>query len=338
MKMKEWREVLVEVFKKKTDSVINIIALALAVSFIPYLWLKIILCLFILYSVYRIVEDIRSLKREKHVPLAVIVYGDESTRNAFIDDSLRQMDKWHFDEVTFSGLGVNRDDWCISHPGDLPADTEQWQRVVQEFRHKLDLIKAKLKGPKIFHIFLKCRIALAFGLGATVGTWSGIILHQEISAGDFKPVIYLDNKAALPYHHNIHTIKNKPELPYKFIQPTIPEELTTPTLVALHLASHDPGPYVKNEAKNQNLSCVIIDNTYNNTLTEEDWFQPAQEVASVLRQLREQTDELRIYASCPIAFAFAIGMALGNQFPASIFHWFAEDNTYHFVLKLNKLK
>jgi hypothetical protein len=338
MKMKEWREVLVEVFKKKTDSVINIIALALAVSFIPYLWLKIILCLFILYSAYRIVEDIRSLKREKHVPLAVIVYGDESTRNAFIDDSLRQMDKWHFDEVTFSGLGVNRDDWCISHSGDLPADTEQWQRVVQEFQQKLDLIKAKLKGPEIFHILLKCRIALAFGLGATVGTWSGIILHQEISAGDFKPVIYLDNKAALPYHHNIHTIKNKPELPYKFIQPTIPEELTTPTLVALHLASHDPGPYVKKEAKNQNLSCVIIDNTYNNTLTEEDWFQPAQEVASVLRQLREQTDELRIYASCPIALAFAIGMALGNQFPASIFHWFAEDNTYHFVLKLNKLK
>jgi hypothetical protein len=337
MKMKEWQEVLVEVFKKKTDSLINIVALGLAVYYIPHRWLQVLLSLFIVYSMYRILENILSLKREKHVPLAVVVYGDESTRNAFIDDSLRQMDKWHFDEVTFSGLGVNRDDWCISHSGDLPADAEQWKREVQEFQHKLDLIKAKLKGPEIFHIFLKCRIALAFGLGAVVGTWSNVILHQEIP-GEFKPVIYLDNKTGLPYHHAIHTIKNRVEPPYKFIQPTIPERLTTPTLVALHLASHDPSPYVKMEAENQNLSCVIIDNKYNNTLTEEDWFQPAQEVASVLRKLREQTDELKIYASCPIALAFAIGMALGDQFPASILHFFAEDNTYHFVLKLNKLK
>lgn len=337
MKMKEWREVLVEVSKKKMDSLTNIIALGLAVYFIPHLWLKILLIFFIAFSLFKVVESIRNLQREKHVPLAVVVYGDESIRDSFIDDCLRQMDKWHFDEVTFSGLGVDRDDWCISHPGDLPADTEQWKRVVQEFQHKLDLIKAKLKGPEFFHIFLKCRIALAFGLGAAVGTWSNIILHQEIP-GEFKPVIYLDNKTGLPYHHAIHTIKNKVEPPYKFIQPTIPEGLTTPTLVALHLASHDPSPYVKKEAKKQNLSCVIIDNTYNNTLTEEDWFQPAQEVASVLRQLRAQTDELRIYASCPIALAFAIGMALGDQFPASIFHFFAEDNTYHFVLKLNKLK
>ena len=336
MKMKEWQEVLVEVFKKKTDSVINIVALGLAVSFIPNLWLKIILCLFIMYSAYRIGESILSIQREKHVPLAVVVYGDESTRDSFIDDCLRQMDKWHFDEVTFSDLGVDRDDWCISHPGDLPADAEQWKRVVQEFRHKLDLIKAKLKGPEFFHIFLKCRTALVFGLGAAVGTWGNIILYQE-NAGDFKPVIYLDNKTNLPNHHASHAIKSKPELPYKFIQPTIPERFTSPTLVALNLAAHSPAPYVEIEAKKRNLSYVIIDNSYNNTLTEEDWFRAAQEVASVLLQLLKHASELEIYASCPNALAFAIGMALGDQCPASIFHLFAKDGSYNEVLELNKL-
>ena len=335
METNMWREMLVEVSKKKIDSLINIVALALAITFIPYLWLKVLLLLFIAFSLYRVIESIRIIQREKHVPLAVVVYGNESVRASFIDDCHRQMDKWHFDEAAFRELGVDRDDWCLSHPGDLPPDPEQWKRIVQEFEEKLDLIKAKLKGPEIFHIFLKCRTALAFGLGAVVGTWSNIVIHQE-SPGEFKPVIYLDNKTNLPNHHATHTIKSEAELPYKFIKATIPEELTSPTLVALNLASHPSGPSVELEAKNRNLSCVIIDNTYNNTLTGGDWLQPAQEVASVLRQLKKAS-ELEIYASCPNALAFAIGMALGNQCPVSIYHLFAKDNAYNLVLKLNEL-
>jgi hypothetical protein len=118
----------------------------------------------------------------------------------------------------------------------------------------------------------------------------------------------------------------------------MPEKLTSPTLVALKLAGHSPAPYVQKEAESRNLACAIIDNNYNNTLNVEDWFQAAQEVASVLLQFLDKTSEIEIYASCPNALAFAIGMALGDQSSVSIFHLFASDDDYKFVLKLNELK
>jgi hypothetical protein len=268
----------------------------------------------------------------------VVVYGDEAERDSFIDDCLRQMDKWRFDEATFGQLGVDRDDWLISHPGDLPGDAAQWKRVVQEFGHKLNHVKAKLKGPEFFHVFLKCRTALAFGLGAAAGTWSNIVIYQEESGGQLKPVVYLDNKTDLPGHHSPHTVKDKVEPPYEFIRYTIPDSLTSPALVVLNLGAHSPQPYVETRAEERNLSCVIIDNTYNNTLIEKDWFKPAQEVASVLLQLLKRTTELEVYVCCPNALAFVIGMALGDQCPATIFHWFAEESAYKSVLKLNELR
>ncbi len=267
----------------------------------------------------------------------MVVYGGEAGRDSFIDDCLRQMDSLGFDEAAFSGLGVDRDNWLISRPGDLPADEGQWKRVVLEFRRKLDHIKAKLKGPEFFHIFAKCRTALVFALGATAGTWSNVVIYQEESGGRFKPVIYLDSKTDLPNHHATHTIKSIVEPPYRFIQTSIPKKLTFPTLVALNLAGHPPRSYVQMEAKKQGVSCVMIDNTYGDTLTEEDWFRPAQEVASVLLWLAQQAKELKVYATCPNASAFAIGMALGDQCPATIFHFFAEDKAYKHVLKLNEL-
>jgi len=326
------KEVGIEISKKKIDSLVNIIALALALYYIHVLWLKIILTLFIVFSLYRISQSVMMIQKEKNIPLAVVVYGDETIRDAFIDDCLQEMEKIGFDEASYRSLGIDRDDWCISHPGDLSPNPEEWKRVVREFQRKINLIRAKLKGPEFFHIFLKCRTGLAFGLGAAIGTWHNVVIYQEID-GKFKPVIYLDNKLN---HHKTHDIKTHPKS-YDFIKFEIPENITSPTLVSLNLSSHGPTEYIIKEAKKRNLSCVIIENTYNNTLSEEDWFKPAQEVASVLLDLLKRA-ELEIYFSCPNAIAFAIGMALGDQSPAKIFQWFPKDNTYKFVLKLNELE
>jgi hypothetical protein len=335
--MKLWREVLAGILHTRLDSIINIIALALAVLFVPYFWLKIILLPVIAFSFYKVAESIYTLHKEKHIPLAVVIFGDQAMRDSFVNDCLCQMAKLHFDETALRHLGIGRDDWCLYQSGDLPTSTNQWRRVVREFRSKLAFIRAKLEGPEYFHIFLKCRTALVFGLGATTGTWANVVLYQEDSSGSFKPVIHLDNKTNLPNHHATHSIKKRLEPPYEFIHPSIPKELTSPTLVALNLAGHSPGAYVRSEAKRRNLSCVMIDNTYGNNLTEKYWLRPAQEVASVLLQLLAQGIELEIYASCPNALAFAIGMALGDQCPVTLFHWFADKKVYKPVLKLNNL-
>ena len=335
--MKLWREVLAGILHTRLDSIISIIALGLAVAFIPVLWLKIFLFLVIAFSVFKVIESVYKLQKEKHVPLAVVIFGDQAMRNSFVDDCLRQMAKLRFDETALRHLGIGRDDWCLYQSGDLPTSTNQWRRVVQEFRGKLEFIRAKLEGPEYFHIFLKCRTALVFGLGATMGTWGNVILYQEDSSGSFKPVIYLDNKTDLPNHHATHSIKKRLEPPYEFIHPNIPKKLTSPTIVALNLAGHSPGAYVRSEARRRNLSSVMIDNTYGNNLTEKYWLRPAQEVTSVLLQLLAQGIELEIYASCPNGLAFAIGMALGDQCPVTVFHWFSDKKVYKPVLKLNNL-
>lgn len=336
MRMRAWRETIGEIFRKKQDTLISIVGLVLAFIFVPIVWLKILLSVFVAYSLFKIWEGVHVLQKEKHVPLAVVVFGHQGERDSFVDDCLSQMDRWHFDEATFSGLGVDRDDWLISRPGDLPADPSQWASLVQEFADRIYHIRAKLKGPEFLHVFLKCRTALVFGLGAKTGTWNNVTIHQE-APGEFKPVIYLDGKVELTDHHDPHTMKSRVEPPYKFIEATIPDKLSTPTLVSLHLSAHSPRPSVEEEARRRGLSCVLIENTYNNTLTTKDWFHPAQETASVLLQLLEHSRELEIYQNCPNAIAFAIGMALGDQCTATIFHWFPKENAYKPVLKLNEL-
>ena len=63
------KEVGIEISKKKIDSLVNIIALALALYYIHVLWLKIILTLFIVFSLYRISQSVMMIQKEKNIPL-----------------------------------------------------------------------------------------------------------------------------------------------------------------------------------------------------------------------------------------------------------------------------
>jgi hypothetical protein len=336
--MSNWLRAFWQATTTEIGTTLSFLGLILAIIVVPSLWLRLLFGVPTVYCFYRLVHSFHVLQSDKHQPLFVIAFpGATEQRRGLIDNIIRVMEGYGFREKEFRTFGIDRDDWVIDRHTDMLYNPNDWPDVVNEFKNAIDRLGTKLQGSEFFHLFFRCRTALVFGLGAITGTWHNVVIYQQ-EGPTFNPVIRLGAKTE-PGWHSLHAIKTRVNVPYKFIEvKENSDPLTNTTLVSLTLAAHSPEFFVMQEAMRRKLSCILVNNKYNGTLKAEDWFQPANEIASLLLELLTKCKELEVYHSCPTALAFAIGMALGDQAPVTIFHWFDEQKTYKPVLKLNELR
>ena len=355
MRLNDARKVIGYILSKNFGKIfIEIIILGIHVWVISMeyylsMYLKIVLCiifLIILIDLFRTANTARKVFQEKHIPIVVAVGSSDDEVRAMVNDVLDSMNEYHFDERTFEDdFLVCRSDWLVERKSSLSGDPNEWRGLVHRFRDKIVRLSAmpKLRGKKVFHLFLMCPSALAMGMGPVIGTNYEVVLHHlqrgTESAHPYLPLIDFRKKS--DSYSGLHGIKSKATLPYKYISVEAPETFTDVLPISLHLSAHDPRSDVDKLASDRSLSAVHIRNTYGNTLpVDADWLRVANEVAAVLLGLssRPEVEKIELYQSCPIIIAFAVGMALGTHAGIEVFQWDGREKRYYPVLRLNTLR
>ena len=301
-----------------------------------------IISAFLLVSLFLKIRNTFLLIREKHVPLIVDV-GDE---NSFVENmrknALKSLRENRFrcnPRIFAKQYKVDAGDWTIHSAFQLGASKTEWKRLMQRFEKQLTLLNTRLSGSRIFHIFMKCPTALAFGMGALSGSKNCVVLYHY-DGNQYKKVIdcYHDPRYQ---QEGAHFMKSQVEKSFEYIQIGQPSKQNCPLYIALDLSSHSTFKDVQILANRTGAAVLNIEKNYENTLDLEkaDWCQAARECATVIREWTAKAEytSAALFLNAPLPLSFAIGMGLGTPVPLTIYHWFREESEYHPVYELNKI-
>lgn len=347
------------IFQKKRDAILTLVSVifvlfidinsVIKIHYINYI-IKIPVLLIISFSMlslFREVKKINNLEKEKHIPLMVIVGKNDSLYNSMISSVLQAMQEYDFDEETFKKeFGLVNEDWIISDESYLSENPKEWERVVQRFENKLNRLEEKLKGHKVYHLFLQCPTVLATGMGAIMGTKYEVVLHQYSPGTGENPYC-----PSIDFHsiresnsEGVHVLKSKVSTENKFFD--IIESCTgsSDLVISILVAGHDPKGDVEKAVDEKtckkSYSLMHLRSKIGGTLPKDaDWIGLVKELATiVLDQVsRKDIKSTKLCMSSPVAVGFALGMALGIHSPISLCNWFKDKEKYYTVLSLNKL-
>ncbi len=288
-----------------------------------------------------------NLAKEKHIPLMAIVGKNDYECNSMISSVLQAMGEHGFDEETFKKeYGLKSDDWIIKGESFLSENPNDWKKLVHRFEDKLNRLEEKLKGHKVYHIFLQCPVVLATGMGAIMGTKYEVVLYQ-----------YSPGMGKSPYHpfidfhsiresnpEGVHILKSRVNPANNFFD--IIEGCTgfPDMVISIFAAGHDPKGDVEKavevETCKKSYSLIHLRSKTEGTLPKDaDWMRISQELATnVLNQVsRKDIKSTKLCISAPVIIGFALGMAVGTHSPVSLCNWFNDKQRYYTVLTLNKL-
>ncbi len=265
-----------------------------------------------------------------HIPLLTIVGRDRAKAKTTISDVLEIVGERGFDRRHYRDqFDVEQADWVLHREDLLGTDPADWISLGRRFLQRAQSLE-RLKGRKIFHVFLDCPIALAVGLGASLGTrYLTNLYHWQ------PPYVQVMDI------HDPARLKARAPSPPQYITVQWPERWTSDVLISLQLSAFSPEAFFKAEIAERELALVIIENTYDNALSlEADWFQVVLEVVNVLQQVLNQPGVRRLHLafSSPVPLAFAIGMALGVQPPVRVYSWFRGQRIYVPVFDLDQIR
>lgn len=338
------------IYQKKRGDIAAIVGITVALfTEIPYM-VKIFLVIvdiYLMMGILKEAQNINNLEKEKHIPLMVIVGKNDSERNSMISSVLQTMEDRGFDEEIFKKeFGLERDDWIIGEVSYLSENPKEWDKLVHRFEDKLNRLEEKLKGHKVYHLFLQCPTVLATGMGAVMGTKYEVVLYQYSPGTGKNPYC-----PSIDFHsiresnsEGVHILKSKVNPEYKFFD--VIESCTGfPHLViSILVAGHDPKGDVEKavDAKTckKSYSLMHLRSKIGGTLPKDaDWIGIVKELATiVLNQVsRKDITSTKLCMSSPVAAGFALGMALGIHSPISLCNWFNDKERYYTVLSLNKL-
>lgn len=346
MLKRSW-DVVRYLFLNRVDTLLGLLAAALAVEATRHTWvtyfagaLLLVLLVRVIFEVYRTVEKFRT----KHLPLLIIAGRDDDEVRAMWNDVKERMKSYQFDPSFYEKqFEISNEEWFVHHEADLGKAPREWINFVHRAEQRVIKLSAKLQGRKVFHLFLNGPAALFVGVGAALGTKYEVVIHHNELGTDglpYFPIIGF-NAETSPLTEGKHAAKTRVEPPFQFLDVRFPASYSPTVLVSLALAAHPPTAWVEKASNAKNISAVFINNTYHNTLPlGADWKRAAQEVASSLLRLTEtkEVELIDVYLSMPVPLAFATGMALGLQSNFRIFNWFSKDTDYFPVLTLNELR
>lgn len=333
--------------KKKSDTLIGMIGITLGLfGDLPYI-LKLFLILFILAllrSLYIEAKNMLKTLKEKHLPIVIIVGKSEEEYNSMISDVLFTMNKYGFNESSFQDdFDVSRDNWLIRKENGLSDNEREWEELVFTFKNKIHRLSEKLKGRKVFHIFINGPSVLAMGIGASIGTkYETVLYHHQTGVGDtpYLPQINFYSKDDSNLEGS-QELKSQIEGPNQFIEVQEQKVGFPSALVSISIGTRDPAGSVEriSELRQKPVSLIHLRNKSGNLPINADWIRATQEVASYILKLSSEknTENAELYMNVPAIIAFALGMAVGTQSSISLFNWFSDSKDYHCVLKLNQL-
>lgn len=283
--------------------------------------------------------DTWKLIKEKHIPIIVDVGDDleyvESMRNTVYD----LMRKYKFNSrIYLHQLGIKEAYLTVHEDHYLSSDMDEWRYLVETYADHLYHLNTDLEGIRNFHIFMKCPVSLAVGLGAVTGTKNAVALYHYIDGRYEKVINIVNDEKASPM--GTHSIKDRVDQPFKYIKVIEPEKEASHLFISLGLASHPPFADVYRLTSSKDVAILNIANIYNNTLsTSEDWLMAAREALTAIMKWasKKSVNKVDLFISAPLPLAFAIGMGLGRQSAITVHQWFAQESAYHPVLELNQL-
>lgn len=335
-----WRELLIQVWNEQWEALLGLAGLIVAIlSGDSPRWaiaLYAILALALIGSILREIRRIRFLLREKHIPLIAVVEREGGETKSTVAAVLEYL-KGSFDPERYRDFGVERDDWVLHQESALGHDRELWQNLCRRFAQRAQRLES-LKGKTVFHVFLNCPAALAFGLGAGLGTQHRVVIYHWWPGYDSALNFAGEDSQAIA---KLIQLKRESTTAFEMIEVTYPKSWTSEVFVGLHLAKHSPHTAFKALVTSQGASYVAVDNLYGDRLArDDDWFQVARETAQAIYTVLGQAQVRRINLglSCPLPLAFTIGMALGIHTPISVYNWYTDAQAFVHVYDVDQIR
>ena len=240
--LEDWREIIEHIISKKRDTILGILGIVLTITVegVPTIIriITLLLVFFLSFGLFKEIKNTMNIFKEKHIPMVVVTEKNDDEVSSIISDILGAMREYDFDEKAFEeDFDIGKERWLVRYENNLPKDSRVWKMLINQFENKIIKISSKLKGRKVFHIFMICPPVLALGMGAILGKRYEVVLHhfmRGIGPNPYIPVIDFYSKSASS-QEGIHVIKTKAELPYKFIRVEKPMSLTSETVSYTHL-------------------------------------------------------------------------------------------------------
>lgn len=338
------------IIRKKYELIVGLLGLLVYLLTDLHYAGKMAIVIVVLGAIGLMVKDAQkviNLEKEKHIPLMVIVGKNDSEFNSMIFSVLQTMEEHGFDEETFKKeFGLEREDWIIKSESFLSENPKEWEKLVHRFEDKLNRLGEKLKGHKVYHIFLQGPVVLAVGMGAIMGTKYEVVLYQYspgMGKNPYQPLIDIHSiRESNP--EGVHVLKSRVNPANKFFD-TI-ESCTgfQDLVISIFAATHDPKGDVEkaigSETCKKSYSVMHLRSKTEGTFSKDvDWIEVTKELATIiLNQVsRKEIKSTRLCISAPVVIGFALGMSLGIHSPVSLCNWFNDKQRYYTVLSLNKL-
>lgn len=319
------------------------IALLLAIIF-PGVWSSVSALVLYFATICLYIRKYRktavSIAGQKHLPVVVVSGKERGYAKQLLEDA-KQTVTYRTGFKQFKQVedffNVNFDNLLIHRSDNLdPSKPDQWKILISRIQREIGQFSDHVTGDKIYHLFLFGIgiTSLAIGLGAVFGTRSRVVVYQ-LDDDEWAPVIDLS--------HDIRRLKEmKKESSYRYINVSVPHQMTPEVALVLNLSSHSATGYVENYLKEKGLSdlaTIIVDNTYGGNLQESDWTVLAQEVFGVYSQIHEEAPlRIHLFHNMPTALGFGLGVALGIYNQVTVYCWDPPNNTYCPVFSLNELE
>ncbi|NPA40091.1 MAG: SAVED domain-containing protein [Thermodesulfobacteria bacterium] len=231
----------------------------------------------------------------------------------------------------FKGLelfyDLTKEKFCLV-TGQL-KDKKDWETACNEFYTRIQLVKNKLPGSKVFHFGIRGPASLAFAFGTLWGAQDQFIVYHY-QTGKYHPISVEDPK------HLKEKLKNIEDLDWIF------EKKGDDLVIILKLSHHellaDVKSYVKSYLKTP--SFLFIEHRKSGNLLIEDFKKVVQEIASLIQDIRRNHSfkSFHFFFSCPVAIAFMLGVTFGHYVSGYIYNYQQNEQTYSPVINFSTLK
>ncbi len=237
-------------------------------------------------------------------------------------------------QALFEFTGLNVECLSIFKEGDFPFIPEVWQAFLGGIDH-FDRVEQKLGTRKAIFWYAGMLSSLQFGIGAIFGFNRPIyICHWEVSNQEYLPVFRLYRP------NNARVLKNVSFDPHSFTHikyeiDAISNQMNDLALI-LYFGSHNPYQEVINYFKplfpDSGTLFISLKESQGQINLDSDWLRIVQETNSLLNYLKKSYhwQRLHIFQSSPNAICIALGIALGNFTPATIYHYQPQAEGEHY--------
>ncbi len=206
---------------------------------------------------------------------------------------------------------------------------KDWQGACRNFYQRVNWLKRRLYGKKIFHFGIRGPACLAMGLGVLWGSQEPFVIYHY-QAGEYHPIEVL----------NPREIKERCKN-FQFLKVDF-EKKGQELVVMLDFSHHELVADVKEfvREKLENPSFLLIKHKRSGNISPLEFKEVVKETASLIQEIRKEKafETFHFFFSCPVAVAFMLGVAFGHYTRGFLYNYQKETQTYFEALSFEFLR